>query len=151
MCEDPTWRKIHWNSIWLRVQSHTISHYTWEFVTTLHDFGGVLGRPLDTFYWTLTISWSQLLGSVWSDNIWATSHIWLKAHEHYFLISLLVQKGRDRPSSLHTRRWRPKSPNKLSRMKTWHGFLHCILWSMSHSMLKYASGPPPRDRLDKFR
>ena len=26
------------------------SHYTWESVTTLHDFGGVLGRPFDTFF-----------------------------------------------------------------------------------------------------
>ena len=26
------------------------SHYTWRSVTTLHDFGGVLGRPLDTFF-----------------------------------------------------------------------------------------------------
>ena len=25
-------------------------------MTTLHDFGGVLGRPLDTFFWALTIS-----------------------------------------------------------------------------------------------
>ena len=24
-------------------------------MTTLHDFGGVLGRPLDTFFWALTI------------------------------------------------------------------------------------------------
>ena len=30
-------------------------------MTTLHDFGGVLGHPLDTFFWALTISWSQLL------------------------------------------------------------------------------------------
>ena len=27
------------------------SHYTRGSVTTLHDFGGVLGRPLDAFYW----------------------------------------------------------------------------------------------------
>jgi hypothetical protein len=37
------------------------SHYTGGYVTTLHNFGGVLGRPLDTFFWALTISWSQLL------------------------------------------------------------------------------------------
>ena len=37
------------------------SHYTGGFVTTLRDFGGVLGRPLDTFFWALTISWSRLL------------------------------------------------------------------------------------------
>ena len=37
------------------------SRYIRGSVTTLHDFGGVLGRPLDTFFWDLTILWSQLL------------------------------------------------------------------------------------------
>ena len=31
------------------------SHYTGESVTTRHDFGGVLGRPLKFFFWALTI------------------------------------------------------------------------------------------------
>ena len=62
----PRWIEIHWNSIWLRPWSYMTSHYTWGSVTTLHDFGGVLGRPLDTFFWALTISWSQLLACVWS-------------------------------------------------------------------------------------
>jgi hypothetical protein len=62
----PAWIEIHWNSIWLRVRSHMASHYTWGSVTTLHDFEGVLGRPLDTFFWALTISWSQLLAHVWN-------------------------------------------------------------------------------------
>jgi hypothetical protein len=43
------------------------SHYTRGYATTLHDFfGGVLGQPLDTFFWALTISWSRLLARVWS-------------------------------------------------------------------------------------
>ena len=25
--------------------------------TTVHDFGSVVGRPLDTFFWALTNSW----------------------------------------------------------------------------------------------
>ena len=54
----PTRIDIHWNSIWLRTHSHMTSRYTWGPMTTLHDFGGVLGRPLDTFIWALTISWS---------------------------------------------------------------------------------------------
>ena len=29
--------------------------------TNLHEFGGVLGQPLDTFLWALTIPWSRLL------------------------------------------------------------------------------------------
>ena len=60
------WIDIHWNSIWLRARSHTTSHYTWESVTSLHDLGGVLGRPLDTLFWAVTILWSRLLACVWS-------------------------------------------------------------------------------------
>ena len=56
------WIDIHWSSICLRAQSHMTSHYTWGSMTTLHDFGGVLGRPLDTFFWALTMSWSRPLG-----------------------------------------------------------------------------------------
>ena len=33
-------------------------------MTTLHDFGGVLGRPLDTFFWALTIPWSRFVCEV---------------------------------------------------------------------------------------
>ena len=62
----PAWIKIHCNSIWLRARSNMTSHYTWGSMTTLHDIGGVLGQPLNTFYWALTISWSWLLGCVWS-------------------------------------------------------------------------------------
>jgi hypothetical protein len=62
----PVWIDLHWNSIWLRAWSHMTSHYTWRSMTTLHDFGGVSGRPLDTFFWALTISWSWLVPCVWS-------------------------------------------------------------------------------------
>ena len=41
------------NSIWLRVRSHMASHYTWGFVTILHEFGGILGR-LRTFCFGLS-------------------------------------------------------------------------------------------------
>ena len=60
----PAWIEIHWNNIWLRNRSHTTSHYTWGSVTTLHDFGDVLVRPLDTFFWAPTFSWSWLLARV---------------------------------------------------------------------------------------
>ena len=66
----PVWIEIHWNGIWLRAWSHMASHYTWGSVTTLHDFGGVLGRPLNTFLWALTMSWSRLLARVWSGPHW---------------------------------------------------------------------------------
>ena len=67
MCEDPHEYKsiqIAFGSGPGRIMA---SHYTWEFMTTLHDFEGVLGRPLDTFFWTLKPSWLRLLARVWSD------------------------------------------------------------------------------------
>ena len=45
---EPARIKIHWNSIWLRFWSHMTSHYTRGPVTTLHDFGGVLGPVYTT-------------------------------------------------------------------------------------------------------
>jgi hypothetical protein len=62
----PACLEIHWNSIWLKARSHMASHYTWGSVTVLHDLGGVLGQPLDTFFWVLTISWSRLLAHGWN-------------------------------------------------------------------------------------
>jgi hypothetical protein len=62
----PPWIEIHWSSIGSRARSRLVSHYTWGSVTTLHDFGCVLGWPLDTFFWALTISWSRLLARVWN-------------------------------------------------------------------------------------
>jgi hypothetical protein len=63
--QGPAWIEIHWNDVWLRAKSHMTSHYAWGSVTTLHDFGGVLGRPLDAIL-ALTISWARLLAHVWS-------------------------------------------------------------------------------------
>jgi hypothetical protein len=54
----PAWIETPWNDRWLRALSHMTAHYTWGSVTTLHDFGGVLGWPLDT--------WSRLLVHLWS-------------------------------------------------------------------------------------
>ena len=44
--------------------SHMASHYTRGSVTTLHDVEGVLGGPLDTSFWALTIPWPRLLARV---------------------------------------------------------------------------------------
>jgi hypothetical protein len=51
------WIGIHWNSIWLRAQSYMTSHYTWGYVTTLHD----LEVSWDGF-WTLSFGLSQFHG-----------------------------------------------------------------------------------------
>ena len=40
------------------------SHYTRGYVITLHDFGGVLGQPLDRFLLGSQNSWSRLLAHV---------------------------------------------------------------------------------------
>ena len=75
----PAWIEIHWNSIWLRARSHMTSHYTWGSVTTLHDFGGVLGRPLDTFFGLSQFhghgSWlvcEVALNHKWTGWVWGT-------------------------------------------------------------------------------
>ena len=64
------WLEIHWNSIWLRARSHMASHYTWGSMVTLHDFGGVLGRPLDTFFGALTIFMVTALDSCVKWPLW---------------------------------------------------------------------------------
>jgi hypothetical protein len=142
----PTCIEIHWINIWLRAQSHMTSHYTWGFVITLHDFGGALGRPLDTFFWALTTSWSRTQGSwlVCEVALRATSHTRPKALDLGNVRALIGRKDGDCPSSLHTRRWRPKGPKKNLWMKSLHGVLHGGLWIRVHGLLKFASGPPPR-------
>ena len=74
----------------------------------------------------------------------ATSHIRLKALDHGNVRALIGWKGGDRPSSLHTRRWRPKGPKKVSWMISLHGVLHGGLWIRVHDLPEFASGPPPR-------
>ena len=66
MCEDAAWIKyieiaFGWGPghIWL----HTTLEGPWPHYMILE---GVLGQPLDTYFWVLTISWSWLLAHVWS-------------------------------------------------------------------------------------
>ena len=47
----PAWTKFNLNNIWLRAWAYMASRDTWGSVTTLRGFGGVLGRPLETFFW----------------------------------------------------------------------------------------------------
>ena len=63
------WIEIHWNSIWLRARSHMISHHTWGVRDHTTWFWRCVetGRPLDTFFWALTIFVVMaLLARVWS-------------------------------------------------------------------------------------
>jgi hypothetical protein len=60
------------------------SHYTRGSVTTLHDLGGVLGRPLDTLFWALKISWSQLSARVWSGPENLHRKFWVSWSAHGF-------------------------------------------------------------------
>ena len=62
----PAWIQIHWNSIWLRARSHTASHYTRRYVTTLLDCGGVLGHPL-----ALSFGLSQYHGHILLARVWS--------------------------------------------------------------------------------
>ena len=60
------------------------------------------------------------------------------------LRALIGRNGGDRPSSLHTRRWRPKGPKKISWiMKSLHGVLHGGLWIRFYGLLEFSSHPPP--------
>jgi hypothetical protein len=85
----PVWIEIHWNSIWLRAWLHVTSHYTWGSVITLHDFGGVLGRPLNTFFWALVISWSRLLARVWPYYTMEKCHVAYKTWHNIWYIFII--------------------------------------------------------------
>jgi hypothetical protein len=52
------WIEIHWNSIWLRAQSHTTLEGPWPHYMILEVSWDNL--------WALTTSWSRLLDHVWS-------------------------------------------------------------------------------------
>ena len=77
--------------------------------------------------WALSFGFSQFHGhGSWllcEVALRVTSHTRWRACDHCVLQSLSGRIGRDCPSSLHTRRWRPKGPNKLSWMKNLHGRL----------------------------
>ena len=78
----------------------------------------------------------------------ATSHTRLKARHQCILRSLIGPKDYDHPSSLHTRKWKPKGPKIFSWTKSSHGFPHGILWIMFYGLSKFASYPPSKGRPD---
>ena len=95
----PTWIESRWNSIWQKAQSHMASHYTWGTVTKLHELGGELGRPLDTFFWALTTAWSRLMARVWSDPNY---EVYCSAREVSIWAYIVGQDPSDsKPNRLH--------------------------------------------------
>ena len=73
-----------------------------------------------------------------------TSHTRLKAHDHCIPRAIIGRKGGDRPSSLHTWRWKPKGPKKTSWMKSPDGVLHGGLWIRFRGPPEFSSSLPPR-------
>ena len=120
----PGWIEVHWNSIWLRVRSHMASQYTWGSVTTLLGFGGVLVRPLDTFFWALTISWSRLLACVWSGPKLCISRVVLKhewqstSNHHCLQLPTTLNQTVDRWNKPETSNRQSTSP--CSKLQTSH-------------------------------
>ena len=97
---------------------------------------------------------SLLMGVVWiwvriRRKCWVLLHKqgW-RAHGHCNRRALIGRKSGDRPSSLYTRRWRPKGPKKASWMKSLHGVLHGRLWVRFRGLSDFPSGLPPRDGPD---
>ena len=86
-CVRTSMNRISWNNIWLRARSHTSSRYTWESVITLHDFGSVLGRPLDTFFQAL--SDNVMVTALRSCVKWPKKHDGLCERERRRMVSLI--------------------------------------------------------------
>ena len=59
-------------------------------------------------------------------------------------LSLVERAERDRPTSLHTWRWRPEGPKKTSWTKSLHGVLRDGLWTRFHGLPEFSSHLPPR-------
>ena len=79
----------------------------------------------------------------------ATSHTRLKAPDRGNVRALIGWKGGDRPSSLHTRRSRPKGPKKSTWIKRLHGVLHGELWIKVHGLF-FSYWCPPRPTSKKL-
>jgi hypothetical protein len=76
----PAWIEIRRNSIWLRARLHMASHYiTWGPMTTLHEFGGVVGRHTVVGGCRHNVMGAcRLLAGVWSCEVvkWPSSVVW---------------------------------------------------------------------------
>ena len=77
----------------------------------------------------------------WAMNLWlrAISHTRLKARDHCNLRALIGWMDGDRPSSIHTQRWRPRGPKRTSWTKSLLGVLHGRLWIGFHGLPEFSS------------
>ena len=121
--------KNHWNSIWLRVWVHMTSHYTWGSVTTLHDFEGVLARPLDTFFWALTISWSRLPPRVWSGPNALIPRIIISCVRSHINLHHRFKSNFARQGGLHSISMSTSWHLTQSHSDTWHFMTHKNRWT----------------------
>jgi hypothetical protein len=134
-------------AIWCHVGIHV------DFTSILHSHIVLVPRAYNSVKRTWTGSAISTSESAWSimvtGSLFLCVEVAMKVCDHCILRSLLGQEGQDSPSSLHTRRWRPKGPMRLSWIKSiLHGFLQGKRWIMSNGMPKFVSGPPPRDMLN---
>ena len=72
-----------------------------------------------------------------SASLRATSHMRLKAHDHCHRRAFIGRKDGDRPSLLHTRRWRSRYWKKTSWRKSLHGVPHGRLCIRFHALSEY--------------
>jgi hypothetical protein len=135
-------RGIFWDNSW---------RYAWW--NMQHGFGFTPKRAWDLqMFWGAIIVHGLLCALIHKvGSLIMTSYTRLKAHDHCILRSLIGQKSRDHLTSLHTRRWKPKDPNKLSSMKSLHGFLHgnfiyLLIFECFKVCRGFALGLPPRIR-----
>jgi len=93
------WLEINWNNIWLRAQSHMISHYIWGFVTTVHDLGTAFGHfLLDSHHFMVMalgscVKWSLTFLSLFShplEKYFDDTVTLLFFFAHYFGMSLTI-------------------------------------------------------------
>ena len=70
------------------------------------------------YYLPLPIQNCKIVG-IFGFDMGHFTHTWLKVRDQCILRYLTGWKGWDCPSSLHTRRWRPRTQRKIPRMKVY--------------------------------
>jgi hypothetical protein len=126
------WIDIHYNSILLKARSHMTSHYTWETMTTLHDFGGVLGRPLNTFFWAPTISRSRLLA------LSGRSSMFIVAHRNCGSFQAIWRRL---CGNIYLYIWNPKASTEHFMVDDWLGNKHTYMYNTRRINLRQKERP----------